>query len=234
MVETELAVSEGDLEPVRVEGTRIVAEAEAMVVDDPFSYECAGENLQSVHAAVKKLDALFKNAEDKSDENVHTAKEARRALKESKEILTGPLLGAKAVISDKMTVCRQKEAEERKRAEFEAWAAAQKVAETERAARAAALKKSGKKAEAAAVAAAPVVAKAVVLAPALPKVSGVGGRKNWVFQVDDENLIPEQYWIRTLNTSMLNAQARAQKEHCNIPGGHATYAEKTIPRASAA
>lgn len=129
--------------------------------------------------------------------------------------LVKPLTDAAATVGQKMLAWK---AAEDRRALLEREAAqkeANRKAEEERAARAAAIAAQGRAADAAAVLARPVQAAPVPLrsaAPAKPK----GSRDNWVFTIEDANLIPREYLMP--DEQKIRAYGKAMKADAKIPG----------------
>lgn len=49
-----------------------------------------------------------------------------------------------------------------------------------------------------------------------PKTDGVSSRKVWKYVVEDEALIPDEYWV--IDEKKLGEQVRKEKDKCQIPG----------------
>ncbi len=80
-------------------------------------------------------------------------------------------------------------------------------------------------------AAANVVAREVPAVPAPPpprKVEGSTMRTDWKFEVVDETKIPEEYWIRSLDTVKIGRVVKALKQDTNIPGVRAYSVETPV------
>lgn len=161
-------------------------QARAIEISDAPSFEKAGEFLVDVKT-------LRKAISDHHQPVIEAAHKAHKAALAAKKSYDEPLAEAERIVKGSMTTYQREE--ERKRRELEAKlrAEAQKLEDERRLAKAEELEKAGNSAAAEAVIEKPVVAPAISVAPAAPKVAGVSTRKSWDFRITDESLIPREY-----------------------------------------
>lgn len=200
-------------------------QAKALVIVDSASYERAAELLIGIKALRGEVDAAF-------DPIIGDANRAHKTACAQKRKAETPLLEAELIVKKSIGDYnaeqeRRRQAEERRLQEE-----AQRIEETRRIDAAAALEREGHAtsnddllAEAMEMVERPVVAPAVRVQTTVPKVAGIVHRENWSARVTSlTELIrfvaahPEHQNLLQVNTTAVNALARAMKGNLKIAG----------------
>lgn len=196
-----------------------VDQAKQFIVCDGASWQAAGEHLL-------RIKALMKEADDAFDPIISKAHAAHKEALAQKARITAPLTDAQLII--KLAMSRY-ETEQRRLIEAEERrlrVEAERKAEEEREAQILEAESQGATTEEVAVLAAePLRVAPVMLAPPVPKVSGISTRQCWKAQVT--NLLalvqhiaknPHHLSLVTPNQVAINAMVRGLTSGVNIPG----------------
>lgn len=63
-----------------------------------------------------------------------------------------------------------------------------------------------------------------------PKVDGISTRKQWLFTVRDPKLVPEAYWVRSIDEAKIKKEVEEKKDKAEIPGVEVYSKEVVIAR----
>lgn len=171
------------------------AMAEAYVIDSNDMYEMAGNELKEIKARAKRVEDQRKIMTQPLDT---TKKAIMDFFRAPLEMLTNAENTLKrGMLTYKQEIDR-KEAAERARI----------IAEAERQAAEAKAKNPDKPAP-------PVILPPSTVKP-VAKVSGISTRKVWKAEIQDEALVPDEYWV--IDTQKIDAVARSTKGGLQIPG----------------
>lgn len=198
-----------DVRELTEETNAIVTQAQSLKIVTNVSYQLAGEELQRIKGALKRLDDVRKAITQPMDAAKKVVMEFFRAPTEKLEL-------AERQIKKEM----QSYTIELARKEEEARQAAEQAANDEReriALAAAKAAEEGRHDDADAIAAqvVNVVAAPVVIRQA-PKVAGISTTKVWKFEVTDAALVPREYCI--VDEKKVRGVVTALKENAVIPG----------------
>ena len=200
------------------EASRIQLTATAMVVDSPENYVTASEMVKAIKAEIKRREEYW-------EDDVARARAAHKGLCEKRDASITPLKAALDIVEPKR---RDYERQEEARVEAERRAREKEErerAEAEQAARAKEAEEAGDKSAAEAIRAEPVILLPVPVAPAVPKIGGLGRRKNYGARC--ENLFElaravvdgkENASAIVPNETYINGRARAEKEMFRMAG----------------
>ena len=233
-----MQTEEIEVEEERVQGLTLLENARKFAITDQTGLEAAGASLQHVVGLRKGIAAKFK-------EPIDAAHKAHKSMLALRDEIDAPFKMAESEFRSKTQIylslreaerqaeIRRIEAEQRKLEE--ARQAEIRKRENEERARLEAIREAerkrlyaeGKRKEAAAVAAKavevvidepPEYNMPVVLPPEPPKVKGLSQTKRYAFEVDDEDKIPDQYWVideKTIQALVLKLGPTAAKA---VPG----------------
>ena len=198
-----------DTSLIQRETATVQERAKAIAITDTASYTDAAEFVKSIKAVrgriAETFDPLIKSAHATHKALLDEKKKHDMPLDEAERVIKGKIAGYQGELE------RQRQAEERRLREQ-----AQKEEEERRLAQAVELEQQGETQAAAELIEAPIEAPAVVVAAAVPKVSGVSTRKAWKWRVVDARLIPYEYMLP--DEKKIGAHARSMGEQARIPG----------------
>ena len=215
-------MSETDIEILRMRGSSLTDEVNALVITDAASFERAGGMLLAIKGFLARVAALF-------DPIDRAQIESRKVTIAQRKALEAPALALEATVKSRMVAHEQEQA--RIRREAEAIAEKERVRLEEEARLQAALEAEarGDVQVAENILEAPHPPTPVftppALVPAAPKAEGVSFRDSYRAEVTDLALLVKavaagEAPIAALlpNLPMLNQMARAMKEELRIPG----------------
>lgn len=213
-----ITLTQPDTTLVEQETGRVVAEAEALVIDGEDRHRLGLEILRRLATRARAIVELFK-------EPKAAAHQAHKAITLAERRLLEPNDKAKGIVSGKCNVFEQKRlaeaAQERRRREEEV----RKQEEDRRAVDAAAATSAGDTDTAEAIAQTPIVAPVVTVEPAIAKVEGVSTVTRWSAEVVNKlallkHIVANPEWIDLVepNQKTLNRIAVSMKQNMNIPG----------------
>jgi hypothetical protein len=169
----------------RTAADAVLASANAMVIADPHSYENAAET-------VRLIATYARDIEEKRKTLTRPLDESKRRIMDFFRVPLDRYNSARSVIQTKMMDYR---AEERRKAEA-ARVAAERAAQAERERleeQARIEAERGNTAKAIKLAERAETTVAAIVAPAIPKVSGIVARELWRFEIVDESKIPREF-----------------------------------------
>lgn len=216
-------IARPDVRELTEETNTIVSHALAFKISTNVSYQLAGEELQRIKGAYKRLEDMRLTITKPMDD-------AKKAVMEffngPKEKLTEAETQIKAAMKAYAVELARKEEEERKIAEQAA------ADERDRIALAAAkAAEEGRRDEAEAIAATVSTVVAVpVVSRQTPKVSGITTTKVWKFEITDASLVPREYCI--VDEKKVRGVVTALKEAAVIPGVRIYQEEQISSRAA--
>lgn len=210
----------------------VLETAKAFVIDSPFMYEQAGEELKTIKQRINALEEQRKAITKPMD----------AAKKQVMDLFKPPvdaLTEAESVYKRSMLAYQQ----EQRRLEAEAQRKLNEAAEAERqrmAEQAKAAEKTGDAATAVALQSAAEMVVAPVVQIATAKVSGISTTVRWSAEVTDKlaylkHVMEHPELLDTVEISMkpLNQMATALKDKLNLPGIRAVATESMSARAAA-
>lgn len=192
--------------------------ANDLVIQNSNDYESGAGLLLDIKRGRKTIDEFM-------DPIVKANFEAHKTSVAQKRKLTDPLDSAERIVKAKMVMYQAEQDRIASRKEEELRAQLRKKAEDEQLALAEALDRDGQKEEAEMVLQETVQVAPVVVAPEVPRVSGVSFREVWKFRIVNKDQIPRDYLMP--DETKLGQYARMQKDGAKMSGVE-FYMEKTI------
>lgn len=189
------------------------------VVKQKFPKIETGEDVKRAQSALVYISDIQKEIKDTFEPIIKSQREALRLTQDKMKKFMEPTETARSYVKGKIAdyfdeqekIKRKKEEEEKKRVEEERRqqeVALQKALE---------LENSGQKQEAL-----EEIEKVKPIEPEKkiekPKYDGVHKRTVWKWEVENRALIPEAYWIRSINDALISQEVRDKKDKTDIPG----------------
>lgn len=215
---TQAQINEGLVKQEETKVQQRINLAQAAIIETDMDFQGAGEFRKELRGESKRLDEMEKSATRPMLQSLETVRGWFRPVKEG-------LKQAMSIMDNKLVAYDRKKEDERRKIEAEAREKARKEQEKLHT-------KADKQAEAGQfekaidtrTKAEEIVTPTVAMPPP-PKVAGMHTRETWTYEVTQEDLIPDEYWV--VDHKKLGAAVRAFKNAKHIPGIR-QFVEKTV------